>query len=132
MDGRPLPRTLPPRIQDIIQGAEAYHACLRAEESLQFVPFDYERDAEQDLVYIRVLGHLLHHVAYRGLETIVKEILAAKDSIALFELGQIYLGHFLRACEFPVHSLNRVRQSPSQVRQRSDPHTLQPPHTTIV
>ncbi len=54
-----------------------------------------------DLVYIRILGYLIHLVpGDRGLKTVVEEIGSCNGEPALLDLGKMYYDHYIRACKF--------------------------------
>ncbi|KJA27278.1 hypothetical protein HYPSUDRAFT_157352 [Hypholoma sublateritium FD-334 SS-4] len=52
---------------------------------------------ENNLVYVRILGCLLHHIQDLGLHTVVYEIVSCKDDVALLSVGQMYYDHYIRA-----------------------------------
>lgn len=85
----------------------AYNMCLRLEKSLQEAANDGQ-NVEKELIYIRVLGFLLHHVPTDfGLKTIVYEISStAGDSILLLQVGKMYFDHYIKACTFTPLSFN--------------------------
>ncbi|KAF8968556.1 hypothetical protein BDZ97DRAFT_1799021 [Flammula alnicola] len=50
------------------------------------------------MIYIRILGYLIHYVPTgRGLKTVVEEISSCADDSALLTVGQMYYDHYIRA-----------------------------------
>ena len=95
-----LPSQLPPRLQDNPHVVSAYNICLKLERSLQEAT-DGRQGIETNVVYIRILGYLIHHVPTdRGLRTVVHEIVSCSDDSALLEVGKMYYNHYIRACTF--------------------------------
>lgn len=105
----PLPSNVPERLQDTAHIMNAYNTCLRLEQSLQST-VDKGGNAGHDLVYIRILGYLIHLVpGEQGLKTVVQEISSCDGDSALLALGQMYYDHYIRACK----STNLQFQSPA-------------------
>ena len=69
-----LPPEVPTRLRDIAEISSAYGTYLRLEKSFHLA-VDKGSDAGNDLIYIRILGHLIHYVPTdQGLKNIVEEI----------------------------------------------------------
>jgi hypothetical protein len=118
-----LPLDLPLRLQYIPHVVSAYNICLRLEKSLQ-EDADEGRDVGINMVYIRILGYLIHHVhTDQGLKTVVYEIVSAKDNSALLELGMSYYNHYIRACTFAA--LRTHLLCPSDVVTQLEPIRVQ-------
>ena len=78
----------------------AYNICLKLERSLQ-EDVEKGKDVGNNLVFIRILGYLLHHLPTdEGLKTVVHEIFSSKDDSALLRVGKMYYDHYIRACMF--------------------------------
>ena len=91
-----LPPKVPQRLQDNAHVVSAYNICLRLEQSV--VSGD---NVGNDIIYIRILGYLIHYVSDQGLKTVVVEIISAKTDRALLDVGRMYYDHYIRACTFP-------------------------------
>jgi hypothetical protein len=105
-----LPPQVPPRLQHLAHVVSAYNICLRLEDSLQKERKeikDVEKKlVEKKLVYIRILGFLIHHIpSDRGVKTVVYEISSSEDNSALLEVGKMYYNHYMRACTFAPLSI---------------------------
>ena len=99
----PLPPKLPERLQNDahVDTMSAYNICLRVESSLQQAVNNNE-NIGNDIIYIRILGYLIHFVPTDlGLRVVVAEILSAKSDRALLDVGKMYFNHYIRACAFP-------------------------------
>ena len=95
-----LPSHVPSRLQHDADVVRAYNTCLRVEKALQSNT-DQGRKVGNNLVYIRILGYLIHHVpGDQGLETVVQEITLSDGDCALLAVGQMYYDHYIRACKF--------------------------------
>jgi len=91
-----LPSQLPPRLHSP-HVVSAYNICLKLERSFQEAT-DGRQDVKKNIVYIRILGYLIHHVPTdRGLRTVVHEIVSCADDSALLEVGKMYYNHYIRA-----------------------------------
>ncbi|KXN84498.1 hypothetical protein AN958_12410 [Leucoagaricus sp. SymC.cos] len=91
-----LPREVPQRLQHLAHPVSAYDICLRLEESLELA-VDND-DVGNNLVYIRILGYLIHYVPTDlGLRKIVEEISSCVDDSAILAVGQLYYDHYIRA-----------------------------------
>jgi hypothetical protein len=89
-----------PRFPDIVS---AYNHCLMAERALQGVDKGVS-DLGKKLIYIRILGYLIHHLPrVEGVLNLKQEIVSAHQvgGTALFDIGKWYLDHYIRACTFP-------------------------------
>ena len=95
-----LPSEVPPRFPYV---ANAYNMCLRLEKSLQEAANEGQ-NVGKDLIYIRILGFLFHHVPTdEGLKTIINEVCStAGNSALLLQVGKMYFDHFIRPCTFQV------------------------------
>ena len=81
---------LPPRLQSKPHVVSAYNICLKLEKFLQEAA-DGGQDVWRNIVYIRILGYLIHHVPTdRELRTILQEIVSCKDDTALLGVGRMY------------------------------------------
>ena len=95
-----LPREVPPRLQHIAHVVSAYNICLRGEEALLRARSE-GRDTGRNLIYIRILGFLIHHPPTdQGLRTVVYEISSCTSNAAILEVGEMYYNHLIRACTF--------------------------------
>ena len=95
-----LPSRVPSRLQDLAHVVSAYDMCLRLEKALQSRMDNGEKIGNK-LVYIRILGYLIHLVpGDRGLKTVVEEISSCHGEPALLAVGQMYYDHYIRACKF--------------------------------
>jgi hypothetical protein len=101
-----LPPQVPPGLQHIAHIVSAYNICLRLEKSLQSDRYE-GKDVGRNLIYIRILGFLIHHVPTdRALKTVVYEISSCADNSALLKVGEMYYNHYIRACTFaPLSTL---------------------------
>ena len=97
-----LPSQVPPRLRDIAHVVSAYNICLRLEKSLQDAANKGEdREVGKKLIYIRIMGYLIHHVPTdRGLKTVVLEISSSENDSDLLQIGKMYFDHYIRACMF--------------------------------
>jgi hypothetical protein len=95
-----LPLRVPKTLRDIADVVDVYDICLRLEKSFQLA-VDKGEDVRNNLIYIRILGYLIHYVpTNQGLKNIVEEITSCADDSALLDVGKIYFDHFIRACTF--------------------------------
>ena len=95
-----LPSHVPSGLQHSADVVSAYNICLRVEKDLQST-IDKGEKVENNLVYIRILGYLIHLVpGDRGLKTVVEEISSCHGEPALLAVGQMYYDHYIRACKF--------------------------------
>ena len=96
----PLPSEIPPRFPYV---ESAYNMCLGLEKSLQEAANEGQ-NVGKDLIYIRILGFLFHHVPTdEGLKTIINEVCStACNSALLLQVGKMYFDHFIRPCTFQV------------------------------
>ncbi|KDR73312.1 hypothetical protein GALMADRAFT_270137 [Galerina marginata CBS 339.88] len=95
----PLPPKVPERLQDDVHvhAVSAYNICLSVESSLQLAVNNGE-NVEKDIIYIRILGYLIHFVPTDlGLTVVVAEIFSAKSDRDLLNVGKTYFDHFIRA-----------------------------------
>lgn len=102
-----LPLALPDRLLHVPYTAHvssAYDICLTLEaklkESLQAaVEASLAKVIGTHLVYIRILGYLIHYVPTdQGLKTVVEEIISCREDSALLAVGKMYYDHYIRAC----------------------------------
>ncbi|KAF4614259.1 hypothetical protein D9613_008152 [Agrocybe pediades] len=107
-DMAPLPPHLPPENQAVSAYASAYGTCLVVEHALTNLLADTTMNGEEirlHLVYIRILGYLLHYMPTRaGLDDLTHEIQISTSDNDLVELGQTYYGHILRVYKSNVES----------------------------
>ena len=98
----PLPPKLRERQTDAhVHAVSAYNICLTVESSLQQAVNNGE-NVGNNIIYIRILGYLLHFVPTdQGLRVVVSEIFSAKSDRALLDVGKMYFDHYVRACAFP-------------------------------
>lgn len=103
----PLPSEVPFGHQENAYIVSVYNMCLRLEKSLEKATIE-GRNVEKDLIYVRILGFLVHHVPTdEGLKTVVVEISSTGgDFDPLLRLGKMYFDHYIRACTFSPLSLN--------------------------
>lgn len=116
--------TLPPNLERYspssvlyAQSVSAYNKCLTLERSLQRAVDEAgeinpkpgkPQTPSRDLIYIRILGYLLHFVPTdQGATEVVSEIVLAKSDEALLEVGKFYYDHCIRACAFPNFHIMR-------------------------
>ncbi|KAG5650573.1 hypothetical protein H0H81_011760 [Sphagnurus paluster] len=97
-----LPPKVPARVQNLAQFVSAYNVCLRQEKLLQLGLDNGGVGGTMPLIYIRVLGYLVHHApTNEGLNNVVREISACETQIQtereLLEVGK-YFDHYIRAC----------------------------------
>jgi len=85
----------------IIRIHDAYNECLRLEKTLQELQ-DKGENATNNLVYVRILGYLIHFApGDSGIETVVQQIISCHgDDSKLLSVGQMYYDHYIRACKF--------------------------------
>ncbi|KIM38162.1 hypothetical protein M413DRAFT_420662 [Hebeloma cylindrosporum] len=94
-----LPSEIPERLGKTAEVFSAYDTCLTLEKKLQLA-FDKGDDVRDNLIYVRILGYLIHYVPTdQGLESIIEEVrsCADADDSALFDVGKSYYDHFIRA-----------------------------------
>ncbi|PPQ70849.1 hypothetical protein CVT25_003949 [Psilocybe cyanescens] len=92
-----LPHKLPQRLQHLAHVVSAYDMCLKLEDSLQLAPNNGD-DIGKFLIYIRILGYLIHHVPTEiGLDNISQEINSCHDNSTILALGQMYYDHYIMA-----------------------------------
>jgi len=93
-----LPSKLPERITVAhAHVVSAYNICLRVEMSLQQA-VNNDENIGKDMIYIRILGYLLHFVPTDlGLKVVFNEIVSAKSDRALLDVGRMYFDHYVRA-----------------------------------
>ena len=98
-----LPPKIPERLRYISGIISAYNTCLILENTLQLaVDKGEDVSLRNKLVYIRILGYLIHYVPTdQGLKNTVKEISSCTDDSTLLDVGKMYYDHFIRACTFP-------------------------------
>lgn len=97
----PLPPHVSQRLQHLPNVVSAYNICLGLEERIGLgMVTGPGRKIENDLVYVRILGYLIHHTPDLGLRTVVYEIVSCKDDFALLSVGRMYYDHYIRACRF--------------------------------
>ncbi len=104
-----LPPNAPDRIENVPRLEEAYNVCLEQERSLQSTT-EKGGHIGNDLVYIRILGYLLHLVpGEQGLKTVVEEINSCIEDSALIAFGQMYYDHYIKARQSSnlLHSKSR-------------------------
>ncbi|KAF4613765.1 hypothetical protein D9613_008150 [Agrocybe pediades] len=97
-----LPPNLPPENQAVPAYASAYGICLTVEHALTNLLADTTKNEEEirlHLVYVRILGYLLHFMPTRaGLDNLAGEIQRSSTSANdLVKLGKTYYDCFLRA-----------------------------------
>ncbi|KDR83077.1 hypothetical protein GALMADRAFT_221057 [Galerina marginata CBS 339.88] len=113
-----LPANVPERLQSNPHAVSAYNICLEREVSLQLA-VDNGDNIGKDLIYIRILGYLIIYVPTpTALHTIVVEVVSARENRAIFDLGQMYYDHYLRAfrankSQAPTPSNHSSRRSES-------------------
>lgn len=94
-----LPPNVPVRLANVPRFVGAYNVCLKLEKSLQSNA-DKGGHIGNDLVYIRILGYLLHLVpGEQGLKTVAEEINSCSGDSALLAVGQMYYDHYIKACQ---------------------------------
>lgn len=101
----PLPAEVPLRLRNSAHITSAYNICRRLESShmnfydkLDIKKVAERRTVRKELVYIRILGYMIHHAPTdRGLKAVVEEISSAVTDGALLSCGQHYFDHFIRA-----------------------------------
>lgn len=84
----------------------AYNVCLKLERKIQSTLDKSRRSAERvvinkNLIYVRVLGYLLHHgPSLQARQYVTKEIVSCveNEDNKIIELGQMYFEHYIRAC----------------------------------
>jgi hypothetical protein len=99
----PLPPEVSKRLRDTpeISITSAYDICLRLENTLQLAA-DKGEDVGNKLIYIRILGYLMHHSPTdQGVASVIKEIVSAAHSSELLDVGKWYFDHFIRAGKSP-------------------------------
>ena len=79
-----------------------YETCLRIEGVLQRASGN-GKQIRNDLVYLRILGYLLHYaLSHQGLLRVITEITwAGNDDGAIFQVGRMYHDHLV---SFSVYS----------------------------
>ncbi|KIM35294.1 hypothetical protein M413DRAFT_32599 [Hebeloma cylindrosporum] len=92
-----LPPEAPKRLHDIADIVSTYNICLSLEKSLQLA-VDKGEDVGNNLIYIRILGYLMHYMPTdRGLRKLIEEINSCVDDSALLGVGNVYYDQFIRA-----------------------------------
>src|SRR5271155_4734769 len=94
-----LPPQVPNRLRDDAHAVSAYNICLGVQRSLQEA-VDGGKDVGNNMIYIRILGYLIHYVPTTGLKTVVYEIVSCPGNDALFNVGKMYYDHYIRARTF--------------------------------
>ncbi|KAF9486011.1 hypothetical protein BDN70DRAFT_889725 [Pholiota conissans] len=93
-----LPREVPLEVRNHIDISSAYTTCLNIEETLQQITDDISKI---DLIYIRVLGYLMHYLptdrGTQGIEVVSREINSAPNNAAILKIGKMYLEDFIMA-----------------------------------
>jgi hypothetical protein len=96
-----LPPEISKRLRDIPEIICAYNICLRLENTLQLA-VDKGEDVGKKLIYIRILGYLMHHSPTdQGVASVVKEIVSSAHNSDLLDVGKWYFDHFIRVCTSP-------------------------------
>lgn len=97
-----LPLEVPKRFRDIPDAVMAYDICLGLEKFLLLAVVNKGDDVGSKLIYVRILGYLVHHFPTdQGLGNIVEEIISSVDDSALqVDVGKIYYDHYIGACTF--------------------------------
>lgn len=117
-----LPRQAPQRLQHLSNIASAYDICLRLEESLQQA-VNMGDDVGNDLVYVRILGYLMHFVPTDiGLKHVVEEISSCADESAVLAVGRMYYHHYIWACAYPLNLLVQCHLTYNQFEPVRLPH----------
>lgn len=95
-----LPTTVPKKLKHNAQVLTAYDICLKLENTLQLA-VKTDGHVKNDLIYIRILGHLIHCMPTpEVLHAVVTEIIEATNSRAILDAGKTYFDDFLRLCMF--------------------------------
>ncbi|KAF4609700.1 hypothetical protein D9613_012064 [Agrocybe pediades] len=113
-----LPSNLPKANQAIPEYDSVYKTCLRVERALSKLLAEKNHEQKTqlttDLIYIRILGYLLHFIpSHTGLDSLARQIKECSGDNDLLQLGQMYYDKYLRPFRF-----NRGRTSGSS---RSSP-----------
>ena len=92
-----LPLEVPKRFRDIPDAVTAYDICLGLEKFLLLAVVNKGDDVGSKLIYVRILGYLVHHFPTdQGLGKIVEEIISSVDDSALqVDVGKIYYDHYI-------------------------------------
>jgi len=109
----PLPTEVPFRVQNVAHVKSAYNICRRLESSLMIIydKLDFKKTAEREvvrmqLVYIRILGYMIHYTPTdRGMKAVVEEISSSMTDDALLACGRHYYDHYIWACKLMNISL---------------------------
>ena len=95
-----LPAEAPPNVQGLTDVVEAYGICLQLQSALQRA-INIGKNIGNDMIYIRILGYLIHYPATdEQLRMVSRQIISANDNISLLQIGQSYFSHYIRACAF--------------------------------
>jgi hypothetical protein len=95
----PLPRELPQGKSESPHVVSAYNRCLHLDASLQAQNPGNDAKSAKKLIYVRILGYLLHHVpSEEGLHQAVTDILSCRTDENLLELGLMYFDGYIRPC----------------------------------
>jgi hypothetical protein len=125
-----LPPHVPLRHRNNPHVVSAYNICLRLEKSLQ-EDVNEGKDIGRNMVYVRIMGYLIHHVPTdRGLKTVFDEIISSKTNSALLDLGMSYYNHYIRACTFAA--LRTHLMCPSDGVTQLEPIRVQFQHPPIM
>ena len=86
-----LPLEVPKSLRHLAHVVSAYNTYLRLEKSLQKA-IDKGEDVGQNVIYIRILGHLIHFVpTAQGLKTVIYGIGSCnEESASLLAVGKMY------------------------------------------
>ncbi|KAF5354223.1 hypothetical protein D9756_007008 [Leucocoprinus leucothites] len=112
----PLPKELPLSYRHVSQFVSAYDTCLRVENDLTRRAEKNGQDVMKQLIYIRILGFLLHHSpSQQGLKTVEVEINScAGEDARLLQLGKNYFDHYIRAFRTPKGPIPTPSSHPSR------------------
>ncbi|KAF4609636.1 hypothetical protein D9613_012069 [Agrocybe pediades] len=97
-----LPSNLPEANQAIPEYDSVYKTCLRVERALSKLLAEKKHEQlTTDLIYIRILGYLLHFIPSRtGLDNLARQIKECSSDNDLLQLGQMYYDQYLRPFRF--------------------------------
>jgi hypothetical protein len=91
---QPLPQDLPEIFNASVKSLEiklAYSKVLEIEQ---------DANSEQDLVRARVIGYLIREgPSMRASEYVAEEVISCENREQLYKIGEMFIHHFIRACE---------------------------------
>ncbi|KAF4609697.1 hypothetical protein D9613_012063 [Agrocybe pediades] len=121
-----LPSNLPEASQAIPEYDPVYKTCLRVERALSKLLAEKNHEQKTqlttELIYIRILGYLLHFIPSRtGLDSLARQIKECSSDNDLLQLGQMYYDQYLRPFVFDNDGIVRFTSGRTSGSSRSSP-----------